>query len=140
MRTALDTNILSALWSRESTVPRLVEHLASAKNEGALLVCPAVYSESLAHPAISEADVRNFFDSTGVVIDLSLHEEVWHMAGVRYGLYAARRRKAVTQQPRRIVADYIIGAHALLQADRLMTLDPATYRHDFPELRLYDLA
>jgi predicted nucleic acid-binding protein len=139
MRTALDTNILSALWSRESTVPRIIEHLASAKSEGALLVCPAVYSESLAHPAISEADVQNFFDSTGILIDLPMREEVWHMAGVRYGLYAARRRRAVAQQARRIVADYIIGAHALLQADRLMTLDPATYRRDFPELSLYPL-
>jgi hypothetical protein len=139
MRTALDTNILSALWSGEPTVDRIVEHLASAKSEGALLVCPAVYSESLAHPTISEAGVRNFFDSTGVQIDLHLREEVWHMAGMRYGLYAARRRKAVAQQPRRIVADYIIGAHALLQADRLMTLDPGAYRRDFPELNLYPL-
>jgi predicted nucleic acid-binding protein len=33
-------------------------------------------------------------------------------------------------------ADFVIAAHALIQADRLMTLDPKRYRQDFPKLRL----
>jgi hypothetical protein len=31
----------------------------------------------------------------------------------------------------------MIGAHALLSADRLMTFDTKVYGQDFPELRLY---
>ena len=32
-------------------------------------------------------------------------------------------------------ADFIIGAHALLRADRLLTLDAGLYK-DFPELKI----
>jgi predicted nucleic acid-binding protein len=35
-----------------------------------------------------------------------------------------------------LLPDFLIAAHALLRADRLMTLDPARYQQDFPELRL----
>jgi predicted nucleic acid-binding protein len=35
-------------------------------------------------------------------------------------------------------ADFVIAAHALLKADRLMTLDANRYGVDFPQLRLYE--
>jgi predicted nucleic acid-binding protein len=35
------------------------------------------------------------------------------------------------------MVDFLIGAHALLQADRLFTLDPKIYEQDFPEVRMY---
>jgi predicted nucleic acid-binding protein len=34
------------------------------------------------------------------------------------------------------MADFRIGSHTLLQADRLMTLDPDRYKRDFPDLQL----
>jgi hypothetical protein len=42
----------------------------------------------------------------------------------------------IGERPKRLLADLVIGAHALIHADRLMTLDPARYRHDFPEFKL----
>jgi predicted nucleic acid-binding protein len=35
-----------------------------------------------------------------------------------------------------LLADFLIGSHALVQADRLLTLDPHRYSQDFPEVRL----
>ena len=35
---------------------------------------------------------------------------------------------------KRLLVDFIIAAHALLRADRLMTLDASRYARDFPRL------
>jgi hypothetical protein len=77
-----------------------------------------------------------FLHATGVVVDLKLEEKLWSEAGLRFARDAARRRRATAVGPRRLLADFLVGAHALVQADRLMTLDPQVYRQDFPEVRL----
>ena len=51
------------------------------------------------------------------------------------GRYAKRRRRSAPQGPKRLLADFIIGSHALAQADRFLTLDPKRYKRDFPELK-----
>ena len=135
MRTAIDTNILSAILSNEPAAVVIAQQLSSAKNDGALLLAPAVYSELLAHPNVSESFVNRFLDDTGITVDFLLPQAVWLEAGRRFARYARRRRSA-HGQPRRLLADFIIGAHALLQADRLMTLDITRYKQDFPELKL----
>jgi hypothetical protein len=53
-----------------------------------------------------------------------LAEAVWLDAGRRFAHYAKRRRRTSRESPKRLLADFIIGSHALIQADRLMTLDP----------------
>jgi predicted nucleic acid-binding protein len=37
---------------------------------------------------------------------------------------------------KRLLVDFLIGAHAFLCADRLLTLDPHRYVQNFPKLRL----
>jgi len=69
------------------------------------------------------------------MVDFQLGEPVWVDAGRRYWRYAGHRRKSGSG-PKRLLADFLIGAHALLQADRLMSLDPIRYKHYFPELKL----
>lgn len=99
-------------------------------------MCPVVYAELLAYPGATEAYVRGFLQDTGVVVDLRLEERVWTETGLRFARYAARRRRSTGEGPRRLLADFLIGAHALVQADRLLTLDPKVYQQDFPEVRL----
>jgi len=35
-----------------------------------------------------------------------------------------------------MLVDFVVAAHALLRADRLMTLDASRYRQDFPKLHI----
>jgi hypothetical protein len=136
VRTAIDANIFSSIWSKEPTAEMVVEQLGRAKQDGALLISPFAFAELYAHPNMTSDFIRPFLDATGVVVDYKLLESVWTEAGLRFARYAARRRKATGEGPRRLLADFLIGAHALVQADRLLTLDPKVYRQDFPELRL----
>jgi len=136
MRTAVDTNVLSALWSNEPGAGSIARLLSQAKETGAVLVSGVVYAELLAYPRATEKFVNNFFAETGIILDFRLDDVVWIEAGRRFAKYASRRRRAEGESPRRLLADLLVGAHALLQADRLLTLDPARYRQDFPELRL----
>jgi predicted nucleic acid-binding protein len=136
VRTAIDTNILSALWSNELGARDIIQRLGDAKSFGALLIAPVVYAELLAYPKATEAFVNRFLSDTGITVDFHLDESVWVEAGRRFARYAGHRRKSGSGEPRRLLADFLIGAHALLQADRLMSLDPTRYKQYFPELKL----
>ena len=136
MRTAIDTNVFSALWSNETTASLVEGRLGDAKNEGGLVVSAPVYAELLAHAKATESFVTDFLSDTGVVVDFEIQRPVWAEAGRRFARYANRRRRSANEEPRRLLTDFLVGAHALAQADRLMTLDAKRYRRDFPELRL----
>jgi predicted nucleic acid-binding protein len=136
VRTAIDSNVISAIWSGEPTAPKLIAQLGEARLEGALLISPFVFAELHAYPEASAEFIREFIESTGVFLDYQLKEQVWAEAGSRFASYAARRRQSSGTAPKRLLADFLIGAHALVQADRLMTLDPSRYRQDFPEVPL----
>jgi predicted nucleic acid-binding protein len=136
VRTAIDANIISSIWSSEPTAEKIIEQLRMAKQEGVLLISPFAFAELLAHPNMTAGDLRSFLDATGIVIDYKLEERLWTESGLRYARYAMRRRQATGEGPRRILADFLIGAHALVQAERLLTLDPTRYQQDFPELLL----
>src|SRR5258706_12431595 len=134
MRTAIDTNILSALWSGESLASTVSEVLDQAATDGGLVVCAAVYAELLAHPKAKLNFVDDFLSSTRISIDFDLGEPVWREASLRFAKYATSRRVALGGRAKRLLADFIVGAHALLSADRLLTLDRSCYSRDFPDL------
>ena len=136
MRTAIDTNVVSALWSAEQIAGDVAKRLGDAKIQGGLVMGAPVYAELLAHPKATEAFINKFISDTGIVVDFGLDQEVWLDTGRRFARYAKRRRQSVQAGPKRLLADFIIGSHALAKADRLMTLDPQRYERDFPELKL----
>jgi predicted nucleic acid-binding protein len=136
VRTAIDTSILSAIWSNEPGAREILQHLGDAKNLGALLIAPVVYAELLAYPMATEAFVNRFLSDTGISVDFQMDESVWIEAGRCFARYAGHRRKSGSAEPKRFLADFLIGAHSLLQADRLMSLDPTRYKQYFPELKL----
>jgi predicted nucleic acid-binding protein len=114
----------------------MVQLLGRAQAEGGLVIAAAVYAELLAHPGATEQFVDEFLISTRISIDFDLGEAVWRDAAGRFGVYARRRRRSAGGNPKRLLVDFLIGAHAMLRADRLLTLDTSRYRKDFPKLRL----
>jgi predicted nucleic acid-binding protein len=137
MRTAIDSNVISAIWSGEPMSATAVQRLSAASKVGALLISPFVFAELLAYPGATEPYVRKFFADTEIVLDENMQSRVWVETGLRFSRYSQRRRQSVGAPPRRLLADFLIGAHALVQADRLLTFDPKVYQQDFPELRIY---
>ena len=136
MITALDTNIPSALWSARPFASSVAADLARLSLEGSLAICGAVYAELLAYPGASLEFVDGFLRETRVAVDFELRREVWTEAGRRFAIYAQRRRRSGGAEPKRLLIDFLVGAHALLCAAGLFTLDASRYRRDFPELRL----
>ena len=136
MRTAIDTNVISAIWSGEKSGPQLLEQLNQARLNGGLVICPVVYTELHGYPQITRPQVDDFLAVTSITVDWALDRDVWNLASERYRNYVTRRRKQRDGEPRRLPADYIVGAHAALYADRLITRDKRRYVVDFGEVRL----
>jgi hypothetical protein len=136
VRTAIDTNILSALWSGEEAAETVRKLLNAAAERGGLVICPLVYAELRGAPRATGSFVDNFLERTGIIVDWSLDREVWQLSAERYEKYAVRKRRQRMGEPKRFLADFIVGAHAMLRADVLITLDQRPYRRDFAELVL----
>jgi predicted nucleic acid-binding protein len=136
MRTAIDTNVILALWTGEPSAEKIVTILAGASRAGGLTIAAPAFAELLAYPSATPEFVDGFLDSSRLIVDFELDESIWREAGLRFAKCAARSRSSREGAPRRLLADFIIGTHALLYADRLLTLDVSLYRKDFPELAI----
>ena len=137
MITAVDTNVFVALWDPDHTLSSAARALLGAALEsGGLTVAAPVFAELLAFPDRDEAFLDAFFQDTGITIDWTLHEAVWRAVGRAFQAYAARRRRHGDSVPRRILADFVIGAHALQKGHPLLTLDDRFYRTAFPGLTI----
>ncbi len=136
MLTAVDTNVISALWSREPAAVGMEKLLFAARQGGGIVVCAPVYAELLAYPGATRGFVEAFLLDTGVEVQVNLSLDVWSLTGEAFSTYAERRRRDRAGQPKRLLVDFLVGAHALIMTDRLLTLDPKRYRTAYPKLRL----
>ena len=110
--------------------------LDAAFNRGLLVAAAPVFAELIAAPGRSEKFVGSFFEETGIGVDWELSEQIWRLAGRAFQACAERRRKDRDKGARRILADFIIGAHAFANGFRLLTLDEGLYRAAFPSLAM----
>ena len=140
MTTAIDSNVLIALWNEDETLNVLARSaLDSALGRGSLVIAAPVFAELLAAPSRTEVFLDSFCKDTGISVDWDLDEAVWRAAGRAFQLYVGRRRKQRDSSPRRILADFMIGAHASRNGFRLLTLDERLYRAAFPRLAIVTL-
>src|SRR5258707_7838441 len=95
MTTAIDTNVIVALWDAEDTLHRVARvALDKAFNEGTLVISGAVYAELMAAPGRTEAFVDRFCEETGIAVEWDLRERVWRGAGGGVlGFWGGRKEK-----------------------------------------------
>lgn len=137
---ALDTNVIIDLeeGTQESAERALRAVERAGERGGGLVICGIVYAELLARPHPNADDIDGALRAAHIAVDLQIPAESWREAGRAYAAYARRRRAAAGESPRRIIADFIIGAHACA-VGTLVTRDAAFYRRAFPALRVVDV-
>lgn len=135
MTTSIDTNVIIALWDSDPVVSGSAQKaLDNELMNGALVLSAPVFAELMAAPGRSEAFLDKFCSDTGIRPEFDLGQDIWRAAGRAFQAYAGRRRKQRDPGPRRILADFLIGAHASRQGYRLLTLDDHLYQAAFPGL------
>jgi predicted nucleic acid-binding protein len=133
---AVDTNVLVALLAADPTrAQRTRTTLDAASAREGLVTSPVVYAELLGYPRRGLEDVESLMSETRIVVAWDFGPTIWRRAGQAYAEYVLRRQRLRGGQPRRILTDFLVGAHAL-QVGALITYDADFYRTNFPELRL----
>lgn len=133
MTLSLDTNILSAIFRAEDSAEAILTLLEARAGED-IVLHGAAFCEFLAGPGIREEDALNFLRDTGVRVEWQTGEALWLATAWAFKDYATRRRMSGGEQPRRILADFLIGAHAESLGATLVTLDPQHFRQNFAGL------
>ncbi|MDP1991236.1 MAG: hypothetical protein Q8K00_09435, partial [Syntrophales bacterium] len=124
--------------------------------KGNLILCEVVFAE-LAARFTSEEELASFLADTRMNLVYS-YEKSLYMAGSRWAEYArksAKNRltcgkcgyafettcpqcKTVLTKRIHVLADFLIGAHALVQADCILSRDLGVYRTYFSNLKVID--
>ena len=131
MRTALDSSVLIQLYRRQAGWERWRARLQAAASEGELIISPVAFAEfSIAYPTLesARADLERLNISYEPIEPASAY-----LAGQVFLRY---RRKGGPRQ--HLIPDFLIAAHASVQADRLAALDRGYFRAYFPTLVLLE--
>ena len=138
MTTAIDSNVLVALWNEDDALnAEAAGALEAVAVRGTMVIAAPVYVELRTVPDRDERAIDFFLSKTGIDVDWRLEEKVWREAAKASHEYGKRRRgERHSKLPRRIAGDFVIGAHAMVREYSLLTLDRRTFRIAFPTLRL----
>ena len=128
MITAVDTSVLLDVFLADDRYgEQSKEQLRAAYDSGAIIICDIVYAELV--PAFRDRAVLDRalqeINATTSPVDAAIAYD----AGVRWMRYrqAGGPRK-------RIITDFLIGAHAVAVAQKFLTRDRGFFSTYFPEL------
>ena len=128
MITAVDTNVLlDILIPSDRHGPQSKERLAAAYDAGAIIVSDIVYAE-LVPSSRDRAALDGALLELGIVLS-PVDSSIAYEAGLRW-----KRYRAAGGPRERIIADFLIGAHALAASDTFLTRDRGFFSTYFPEL------
>ena len=134
MSCAVDTNIIIGLvGGQHSDAAHLATVLEREGAKGALVISASVYAECLAFPPWTREKLDRFLLDTNVIVDWQLERPMWIRAAEAFSAYSRTRRRSGGGEPRRILADFIIGAHAEAVGS-FITRDLGFYRTYFSKL------
>lgn len=154
MKAAVDSNIFFDLLSSDAAVISASEQvLSDAVNAGPVVLCPVVQAE-LGPGFDSHLSLLRFLSNLGVGAEGFAAEALWETARAWSAYLRRRGRQPQCQRcgspidvrcpscgaradwRQHLIADFLIGGHAVAQADGLITRDPGYYRTYFPHLKL----
>lgn len=132
---AVDTSVLVDYISDGPAAEAAEQALRAALSSGPVVACEVVVSEVVAGLGHSDV-VMDTLEAVGIAfLPLELRSAV--RAGEMQRRYKDRLRRGADPSPaRRSVPDFLIGAHALLQCQGLITRDAGFFRDYFKGLKV----
>lgn len=157
MPTAIDTNVLVEILGAGPQSSAAIAALAECGQQNRLVVSAVVYSELLVGaPDLTGLD--QVLGGMGIDVDWQVGQAVWAEAARAWREHLHRRKRQGPYPcpgcghnndlrcagcgkplvgPRRMLNDFLIGAHAVVAANGLITWDRGIYGTYFPALRIY---
>ena len=131
MITAVDSSIIiDVLEPDPEHGPASREALRRCLREGSMVACDVVWAEVATAFGHAQARAIEALRQIGIAYSPMTEEAALRAAECWYRF---RKRSGGKD---RIVADFLIGGHALVQADRLLTRERGFYRDYFKSLKL----
>jgi len=129
MITAVDTNIVIDILEPDPTFgPDSKSALKQCLNQGAVVACDVVWAEA----ATAYGDITKDLVNAMNLMDIQFSAMSLEASMVAAACWHSYREDAKTGK--RIVADFLIGGHALAQCDRLLTRNRGFYKNYFNAL------
>ena len=132
MITAVDTSVLIAIYRSEMDGQKWVARLADCRNEGLLVICDVVAAEFFS----VIMDEREY---TLVLRDLGLVLSPCNLETAKQAGRSFRQYRTQGGPRAHLIPDFLVGAHAQVQADRLAALDGGFLRRYFAGVSLVAL-
>jgi len=129
MITAVDSSVMIHLLRREPGWGGWRDTLSAAATEGSLVICPVAFAECAGGYPSADVAIREF-ETIQLHFD-QIRPAAAYLAGQTFLRY---RREGGPRE--HLIPDFLIAAHARLQANRLAAIDRGYLRRYFADLPL----